>query len=112
MIEVTDAAYEDYQKLRNSWTALIGQQGRLFRALLAETELSADGENGICILFRNEFNYNAAVSSKRDQELRGILREKYGTDFRISLKLLKESEQAPEIVRGKRIPGIEMDIEE
>ena len=112
VIELSDAAYEDYQKLRNSWETLIAQQGRLFRALLADTELSVDGEDGIRILFRNEFNYNAAVRQRRDQELRAMLREKYGKEFRVSMKLLKASEQAPQVVRGKRIPGIEMDIEE
>ncbi len=112
VIEVSDAAFEDYQNLRNDWEALISQQGRLFRALLADTELSADGEEGICILFRNEFNYSAAARQKRDQELRVILREKYGKDFRVSMKLLRASEPAPQIVRGKRIPGIEMDIDE
>ena len=112
VIEVSDAAYEDYQILKNSWDALIGQQGRLFRALLAETELSVDGEDGIRILFRNEFNYNAAVRQKRDQELREVLREKYGKTFRVSMKLLKEAEPVPQVVPGKRIPGIEMDIDE
>ncbi len=111
-VEVSEAAYEDYEMLRDSWAGLLERQGRLFRALLADTELSMDSDEGIRILFRNEFNYNAAVSSRRDRELCDILREEYGKEFRVSMKLLKEAEEAPQVVPGRRIPGIEMDIEE
>ena len=111
-VEVSEAAYEDYEMLRDSWAGLLERQGRLFRALLADTELSMDSDEGIRILFRNEFNYNAAASSRRDRELCDILREEYGKEFRVSMKLLKEAEEAPQVVPGRRIPGIEMDIEE
>ena len=112
VVEVSDAAFEDYQMLQKNWAALIGEQGRLFRALLQDTTLSLDGDEGLQVLFRDGFHYTAAVNSKRDQELKALLRDKYGKEFRVSLKLLKETEAAPQVVRGKRIPGIEMDIEE
>ena len=112
VVEISPAAYEDLMKVRNGWKEIVERQGRLFRALLADTEVSADRDGGIEVLFENEFNYTAAVKSKRADELRKILREMFGKDFPVSFKLLRGTETAPEIVPGKRIPGIEMDIEE
>ena len=111
IVELSPAAYEDYQLLSKNWKALVDAQSRLFRSVFRGTGVGAR-ENRLQILFKDKYYLNVAVKTGQEDQVRRLLADTYGKQFDIELALLKENEEAPKVVAGSRIPGIEMDIEE
>ena len=109
--EVPEAVYEDYAMIRKDWEDIVRNAQRLLRSLLQKTEVSAS-ESGIEILAKDSFTYAALERGHREKEVEELLKARYQKEFRVRLRQLKSTESAPRIVPGKRIPGIEMDIEE
>ncbi len=110
-IEVDPAVYDDYAQLSKDWASLISGQQGLIRSIFREAQVSAK-KDAIEFLFKKNFYYQLQENHKLIDELKEMLRNRYGKDFKISIRLLSSNEQAPKIVIGPRIPGIEMDIEE
>ena len=110
-VEVTEAAYEDYKTLKGDWEAIVESQGRLLRSLFLGTEITSDGDV-FTVLFRNEYNYSVAEKTNREAELQAALKERYQKEFKLKLRCLAPDEAAPQVVLGKHIPGINMEIEE
>ena len=111
IVELSPAAYEDYQLLSKNWQNLVEAQSRLFRSVFRGTLVGAR-ENRLQILFRDEYYLNVAVKTGQEAGVRKLLSETYGKQFDIELAVLRDNETAPKVVAGSRIPGIEMDIEE
>ena len=111
IVELSPAAYEDYQLLSKNWQNLVEAQSRLFRSVFRGTLVGAR-ENRLQILFRDEYYLNVAVKTGQEARVRKLLSETYGKQFDIELAVLRDNETAPKVVAGSRIPGIEMDIEE
>lgn len=110
VIELSNAEYEDYKQLNTDWSKIVGQQERLVRGLLKGTRLSYDKSKGLCILFADSFSEKMMSEQGRMDALRQWLEQTYGKTFLVSTKYMDSSQTQPQIVRGNRIPGIEMDI--
>ena len=111
-ITVSPAVYEDYRKLQADWPEIVSGLGAMLRSIMAETSVGAEENGSLTVLFKTAFNYSLAQRTHRREELQEILKQRYGKSFTLELKCLKEEEQAPRVVPGARIPGIEMEIEE
>ncbi|CVI69239.1 DNA polymerase III subunit tau [Clostridiales bacterium CHKCI001] len=110
VIELTEAEYEDYKQLNTDWNKIIGQQKSLVRGILRGTRLSYDKSKGLCILFADSFSEKMMNEQDRMDGLKQWLQQTYGKTFTICTKCLDSSQTQPQIVRGNRIPGIEMEI--
>lgn len=109
-VEVPQAVFDDYRMITKDWSEIVNSQERLMRSLLQETQVSASN-NGIEILFKDPFTLAVIEKSDRKKEIQEILKNRYEKEFRLNLKAVKPEETAPRIVPGKRIPGIDMDID-
>ena len=110
-IEVPAAMYDDYQMVLKDWASLVSGEQGLFRSLYHGAEVSALPDR-LEFLIRDRFIYTVQENNDSEKRLAEVLKNRYGKEFQISVRLLEENEQAPKIVSGPRIPGIEMDIEE
>ncbi len=110
-ISASEADFSDYNLLRDEWDRLISEQRGLLRSYLQGTKISVSEEGGLSVLFRNEFNYTSAQRTGKEKELSDVLQERYGKTFRIAFRCLQKNEPVPRVVLGRRIPGINMDIE-
>ena len=111
-VTLSPAVYEDYELLVQDWPDIVNGMGPLLRSMMVETQIGANENGTIQVLFKTGFNHAMAVRTHRKEELQEILRNRYGKNFALELKCLKEQEAPPKVVLGNRIPGIEMDIEE
>lgn len=110
VITLTPAEYDDYSQLDKDWPSLSRIQGGFFNGLLRDTTVSWDRESGLCILFKNRFNFETLERGDRKKELFDSINAHYGRDFKLSVKCIAADEASPAIVRGSRIEGIDMDI--
>ncbi len=112
VIEITAAEFADYDKLRTDWQKICGMQSAFISSLLRGSGLGYDKERGLCILFSDSFKYTTMMQGNRLEDLRLFINKQYQKEFKIFARVLGSGEMAPKVVRGQRIPGIEMDIEE
>ncbi len=110
VVELSEAAYEDYEKLSQDWNRIVAGQGKLIGSLLKGTSISCDPAHGLCIVFTNPFNHAAMNIQSRMEELNEALQAQYGKTFAVTTKLAEGQEPNVKVIRGNRIPGIEMDI--
>lgn len=110
VVELTEAQYEDYKQLNTDWNKIIGQQSKLVGSLLRGTRLSYDKTKGLCILFTDAFAEKMMNEQGRMEAFCQWLEQTYQKTFVVSTKYMDSSQAQPQIVRGNRIPGIEMDI--
>lgn len=110
VIELSQAAYDDYQQLCAEWTKLCRMQSPAVRSFLKGTRVSYDQAKGLCILFTDRLNYELMLKMNRMEELREMLNNQYGREFSLSAKLLDAGEAVPRVVRGSHIEGINMEI--
>ena len=110
-VTVSAADYSDYEMLSKEWEDFKAAQRGLLRSYLTGTAISVSEEGGLEVLFRNEFNYRFAEKSGKAEELKEALQERFGKEFRIRFRCLKDNESAPRLIPGSRIPGINMEIE-
>ncbi|MBQ6679084.1 MAG: DNA polymerase III subunit gamma/tau [Lachnospiraceae bacterium] len=111
-VSLSPAAYEDYRMVSEDWEDIVAGLSTLLRSFMTETRVSA-GENGsLKILFKTPFNYEYIRRNHRQEELKELLKARYGRTFNLELTCLKEKEEPPRVVLGSHIPGIEMEIEE
>lgn len=103
---------EDCKLLAADWEGIVEEQGRLLRSILVGTRVGVAENDSLSIYFKDPYNFSIADKTNRAEEIREILKNKYEKEFRITLKCLKVNEAAPRAVLGKKIPGIEMEIEE
>ena len=110
-VEVPPAVYEDYRTVSASWKDIVAGEGRLFSSVFRHSTVSA-GEEGIEILFGDPYYMRLAENREKTRTVASILAARFGKQFKVRLRLLPAGDAAPEVVSGKRIPGIDMDIEE
>lgn len=110
-VQVGEAEYADYQQLSKDWEAITESAGALLRSILIGTAVTVE-DGGITVLFRQEFNYRIAQNANREKDVEALLKERYQKEFRVKFRLLKQDEEAPKVVLGHRIPGINMEIED
>lgn len=110
VVEIGEAEYEDYEQLSREWNKIVASQGRLIGSLLKGTGISYDPAKGLCIVFTNPFNHTAMNIQGRMEELNEAISRQYQKEFKITTKLLSGDEPRTKVVKGNRIPGIEMDI--
>ena len=110
VVELSEAAYEDYEKLSQDWNRIVAGQGKLIGSLLKGTSISCDPAHGLCIVFTNPLNHAAMNIQSRMEELNEALQAQYGKTFAVTTKLAEGQEPNVKVIRGNRIPGIEMDI--
>ena len=110
VVEVSEAQYADYEQVSRDWNKIVAGQGCLIGSLLKGTSISYDPAKGICILFTNKFNYAAMNIQGRMEELNALLSQQYQREFHITTKLVGATDPKTKVVRGTRLPGIEMDI--
>ena len=110
VVEVSEAQYADYEQVSRDWSKIVAGQGCLIGSLLKGTSISYDPAKGICILFTNKFNYAAMNIQGRMEELNALLSQQYQREFHITTKLVGATDPKTKVVRGTRLPGIEMDI--
>lgn len=110
VVEVSEAQYADYEQVSRDWNKIVAGQGCLIGSLLKGTSISYDPAKGICILFTNKFNYAAMNIQGRMEELNALLSQQYQREFHITTKLVGVTDPKTKVVRGTRLPGIEMDI--
>ncbi|MBP5225365.1 MAG: DNA polymerase III subunit gamma/tau [Lachnospiraceae bacterium] len=109
-VEVSDADYADYQLLSENWKDFVDGLEPMVASVFVGTKIGAKPDI-LQILFSNGFKLNVAKTTL-EAELRNKLEKRFGKKFHIELALLKKDEALPKVVPGRRIPGIEMDIEE
>lgn len=112
VVEITAAEFADYDKLRTDWQKICGMQSPFICSLLRGSGLGYDKDRGLCILFQDSFKYTTMMQGDRLEDLRLFINKQYQKEFKIFARVLGDGERAPKVVRGRRIPGIEMDIEE
>lgn len=112
VVELSAAEYEDYDMLRKDWQKIIGMQERGVAGFLRGSKLGYDKEKGLCILFEDSFRYKMMTEKNRLEELRLFINAQYQKEFKIFARPLNAGETAPKVIRGRNIPGIEMEIEE
>lgn len=110
MVEIGEAEYSDYEQLSREWGKIVASQGKLIGSLLKGTSISYDPAKGLCILFTNPFNHTAMNIQSRMEEFNEALSKQYQKEFKITTKLVSAGEPRTKVVKGTRIPGIEMDI--
>lgn len=110
VVEIGEADYEDYEQLSREWNKIVAGQGRLIGSLLKGTGISYDPAKGLCIVFTSPFNHAAMNIQGRMEELNETISRQYQKEFKITTKLLSGDEPKMKVVKGNRIPGIEMDI--
>ena len=109
-VAIPEAAYEDYRQLAEDWQDIcIGMPGGL-RVPMNKATVSADESGRLIIYFSNQFGLESALCMDAEEELKKALTKRYGREFRLTFKALKEGENAPRVSKS-RIPGIEMEIE-
>lgn len=111
-VEIPPAEYDDYAMLLKDWKKICGAQHPFIYSLLKGTRLGYDKEQGLCILFPDRFRCRTMQEGSRMEDLRQYLNQEYGKNFRIFARALERGEQAPKVVRGTSIPGINMEIED
>lgn len=109
-VELSEAEYEDYQKISSEWKKLSHMQSGFMNSILMGTNISYDKAKGLCIVFTNKFNYELMLRQERMEELRQMLNKQYQKEFSITAKLLEAGEAMPRITRGNHIEGINMEI--
>ena len=109
-VELSEAEYEDYQKISSEWKKLSHMQSGFMNSILMGTNISYDKAKGLCIVFTNKFNYELMLRQERMEELRQMLNKQYQKEFLITAKLLEAGEAMPRITRGSHIEGINMEI--
>ena len=109
-VELSDAEYEDYQKISSEWKKLSHMQSGFMNSILIGTSISFEKAKGLCIVFTNKFNYELILQQNRLEELRQMLNNQYQKEFSISAKLLEAGEAMPRVTRGSHIEGINMEI--
>ena len=109
-VELSEAEYEDYQKISSEWKKLSHMQSGFMNSILMGTSISYDKAKGLCIVFTNKFNYELMLRQERMEELRQMLNKQYQKEFSITAKLLEAGEAMPRITRGSHIEGINMEI--
>lgn len=112
VVELTEAEYEDYQQLIREWDQIVAGQGRLIGSLLHGTRPSFEAGKGFCIIFRDGFACEMMQIQERLEEFSKSVSERYGHKFTFQAVLYAQGQQEPSIVRGSRLPGIEMEIQE
>ena len=55
-VELSEAEYEDYQKISSEWKKLSHMQSGFMNSILMGTNISYDKAKGLCIVFTNKFN--------------------------------------------------------
>ncbi|MFR8033543.1 MAG: DNA polymerase III subunit gamma/tau [Lachnospiraceae bacterium] len=110
LVEIGEAEYSDYEQLSREWGKIVASQGKLIGSLLKGTSISYDPAKGLCILFTNPFNHTAMNIQSRMEEFNEALSKQYQKEFKITTKLVSAGEPRTKVVKGTRIPGIEMDI--
>ena len=109
-IEIPEAAYEDYQTLAEDWQDIcIAMPGGL-RVQMQRSTVSADESGRLIVYFTSQFAMDVALRMDGEEELKNVLTRRYGREFRLAFKALKDGESAPRVAKN-RIPGIEMEIE-
>ncbi len=109
-VELSEAEYEDYQKLSADWKQLSRMQSGFLNSILMGTQISYEKAKGLCIVFTNRFHYELMLQQNRMEELRQMLNNHYQKEFSISAKLLEAGEAMPRVTRGSHIEGINMEI--
>ena len=109
-VELSDAEYEDYQKISSEWKKLSHMQSGFMNSILVGTSISFEKAKGLCIVFTNKFNYELILRQNRLEELRQMLNNQYQKEFSISARLLEAGETMPRVTRGSHIEGINMEI--
>ncbi len=87
-VELSEAEYEDYQKISSEWKKLSHMQSGFMNSILMGTNISYDKAKGLCIVFTNKFNYELMLRQERMEELRQMLNKQYQKEFSITAKLL------------------------
>ena len=80
-IELSEAEYEDYQKVSSEWKKLSHMQSGFMNSILMGTSISYDKAKGLCIVFTNKFNYELMLRQERMEELRQMLNKQYQKEF-------------------------------
>ncbi len=109
-VELSEAEYEDYQKLSADWKKLSRMQSGFLNSILMGTQISYEKAKGLCIVFTNRFYYELMLQQNRMEELRQMINNHYQREFSISAKLLEAGEAMPRVTRGSHIEGINMEI--
>ena len=109
-VELSEAEYEDYQKISSEWKKLSHMQSGFLNSILTGTQISYEKAKGLCVVFTNRFHYELMLQQNRMEELRQMLNSQYQKEFSISAKLLEAGEAMPRVTRGSHIEGINMEI--
>ena len=109
-LEISEAEYQDYQKVSSEWHKLSMMQSASLNSILRGTVISYEKSKGLCIVFSDRFKYELILQQNRLEELRQMLNGHYQKEFTLYAKLLDSGEALPKIVRGSRIEGINMEI--
>ena len=109
-VTIPEAAYEDYRQLAADWQDICLEMRGGLRVQMNKAEVSADESGRLLIFFTNQFTMDCAVRMGAEEELKKVLEKRYGRDFRLAFKALKNGESAPRVAK-RYIPGIEMEIE-
>lgn len=90
-VEVSSAQYEDYEQLRKDWTKILQDLPRMYRGYMADTKISFD-RAGQCVsvLFPKKFYAEIMEQSERANAICNYLKERYGREFRLSMKSVEE----------------------
>ena len=110
VVEIGEAEYEDYERLSRDWNRIVASQGSLIGSLLKGTRISYDPANVLCILFVNSFNHTTINIPVGLEALNEELSRQYQKTFKITTKLINAGEPRTKVVKGNRLPGINMDI--
>lgn len=110
VITVEPAVFEDYQKLAENWDEILNQTPTMFRAIVADAKVSVNEEQTLVLLFKNEFKQSLFEKNGARETIMTIMTNTLGKEFRLTTEY-SEKKKAPKIIPGKRIPGINIDIE-
>ena len=110
VIKISEAEYEDYQLLVTNWNDIIRSQNKLIARILQGTTLTYEQGHGLVIGFTDSWNYQLMKIQSRIDDFNQSLEQKYKKTFHITVKLFEDGKQAPKIISGNRIEGVEMEI--
>ena len=100
-VELSEAEYEDYQKISSEWKKLSHMQSGFMNSILMGTNISYDKAKGLCIVFTNKFNYELMLRQERMEELRQMLNKQYQKEFQLLRSFLRQVRRMPRITRGQ-----------
>ena len=109
-IELSEAEYDDYQKLKADWDKIREMQYATVKSILKGTYISYEKEKGPCIIFTDKHKHDLINEQNHMEEVRQVINDYYQKEFSINPVLREKGKAMPRVIRSNHIDGINMEI--